>query len=156
MDIRSFNISAVRKYAGGDRLLEKLRACKHSESEIAVRVDVDTERGTRLKRRWDAIRKGGMLAPAAKPSPPKGPKSEPVPPQPIPREKWPRWVKLVAMLRKPEDKGVGDTVASIAAKMGGDKFKVWAERLKIPCGCSERQDLWNVRYPYSPLPTQSA
>lgn len=59
-----------------------------------------------------------------------------------------RWVRLVRMLRKPEDKGVGDTVQRIAAKFGGERFKAWAERIGIPCGCVARQEEWNRVWPY--------
>ena len=58
---------------------------------------------------------------------------------------WVRWVKL---LRKPEDSGVGDTVARIAAKFGGERFKAFSKRIGIPCGCTERQAAWNEAWPY--------
>ena len=58
---------------------------------------------------------------------------------------WVRWVKL---LRKPEDAGVGDTVARIAAKFGGERFKAFSKRIGIPCGCTERQESWNRQWPY--------
>jgi hypothetical protein len=58
---------------------------------------------------------------------------------------WVRWVKL---LRKPEDRGVGDTVARIAAKFGGERFKAFSKRIGIPCGCTERQAAWNEQWPY--------
>lgn len=58
---------------------------------------------------------------------------------------WVRWVKL---LRKPEDAGVGDTVARIAAKFGGERFKTFSKRIGIPCGCTERQAAWNEQWPY--------
>jgi hypothetical protein len=59
-----------------------------------------------------------------------------------------KWVRYVKLLRKPEDKGVGDTVQRIASKFGGERFKAWAKRLGIPCGCAERQEMWNRIYPY--------
>lgn len=58
------------------------------------------------------------------------------------------WVRLVKMLRKPEDKGVGDTVQRIAAKFGGERFKAWSKKLGMPCGCTERQEEWNRIWPY--------
>jgi len=58
------------------------------------------------------------------------------------------WVRYVKLLRKPEDAGVGDTIQRIAAKFGGERFKRWAARLGIPCGCSTRQADWNRMYPY--------
>lgn len=58
------------------------------------------------------------------------------------------WLRFVKMLRKPEDKGVGDTVQRIAAKFGGERFKQWSNRIGIPCGCVERQAEWNRIWPY--------
>lgn len=70
----------------------------------------------------------------------------------VPESIWPdnpRWVRLVRMLRKPEDSGVGDTVARIAARFGGERFKQWSAKLRIPCGCTDRQAAWNERWPYA-------
>lgn len=66
----------------------------------------------------------------------------------VPTHLRPRWVRLVRILRKPEDKGVGDTVQRIAATFGGERFKAWAERIGIPCGCTQRQKEWNRVWPY--------
>ena len=60
----------------------------------------------------------------------------------------PMWVELVRLLRHPQDKGVGDTVARIAARFGGERFKAWSKKIGIPCGCTERQEAWNERWPY--------
>ena len=60
----------------------------------------------------------------------------------------PRWVRLVKRLRKSEDTGVGDTVQRIAATFGGERFKRFAERIGLPCGCTKRQSEWNRLYPY--------
>lgn len=59
-----------------------------------------------------------------------------------------RWVRMVKLLRKPEDSGLGDTVQRIAAKFGGERFKAFAKRIGIPCGCSDRQAEWNRLFPY--------
>ena len=61
---------------------------------------------------------------------------------------WPHWAKLVKRLRHDGERGVGDTVQRIAAKFGGEKFKLWAGSMGIPCGCTERQAKWNRLYPY--------
>lgn len=58
------------------------------------------------------------------------------------------WVRLVRFLRSPSDTGVGDTVQRIAAKFGGERFKKWAKKIGIPCGCDKRQAEWNRLYPY--------
>lgn len=60
----------------------------------------------------------------------------------------PIWVKLIKRFAKPSDKGVGDTVQRIAAKFGGDRFKAFAEKIGMPCGCTDRQHAWNEAFPY--------
>lgn len=60
----------------------------------------------------------------------------------------PYWVRVVRRMRKPGDHGVGDTVQRIAARIGGEQFKRWTARLGIPCGCTQRQEEWNARWPY--------
>lgn len=59
-----------------------------------------------------------------------------------------QWTKLIKWLRKPEDKGIGDTAKRIAAKFGGERFKAFAKRIGMPCGCTERQEEWNRIWPY--------
>lgn len=63
------------------------------------------------------------------------------------RLKPPRWVKVLSYLSKPEDVGLGATVKRIADKVGGERFKAWATKLGIPCGCTEREAHWNKLYP---------
>jgi hypothetical protein len=58
---------------------------------------------------------------------------------------WVRWIKL---LRKPQDRGVGDTVARLIASVGLDRWKAFSKKLGIPCGCTDRQDAWNKQWPY--------
>lgn len=58
------------------------------------------------------------------------------------------WLRFIKLLRKPEDKGVGDTIQRIAAKFGGERFKAFSAKIGIPCGCSQRQDEWNRLWPY--------
>lgn len=61
-----------------------------------------------------------------------------------------RWLlsSRLSMLRKPGEKGIGDTVARIFAKFGGDKFKWVFKQLNINCGCEDRQKALNERFPY--------
>lgn len=61
---------------------------------------------------------------------------------------WPLWARTLRRRRRPDEIGVGDTAKRMFAKLGGERFKIWAERLGIPCGCIERQEEWNRRYPY--------
>ena len=58
------------------------------------------------------------------------------------------WVRMVKLLRKPQDAGIGDTIQRIAAKFGGERFKAFAEKIGIPCGCADRQNEWNSKWPY--------
>lgn len=58
------------------------------------------------------------------------------------------WVALVRRLRKPEDRGVGDTVQRLASWLGGEQFKKLSQKLGIPCGCTQRQAEWNERWRY--------
>ena len=59
----------------------------------------------------------------------------------------PYWVKIIKKLSKPEDIGLGATVKRIASKVGGERFKLLASKIGIPCGCTEREDEWNRKYP---------
>lgn len=71
--------------------------------------------------------------------------SEPQPTQP---KKDPKWVSLVRLLRIPSDTGIGDTLQRQFAKLGGEQFKEWAAKLGIDCGCTQKQDYYNKKYPY--------
>jgi hypothetical protein len=67
----------------------------------------------------------------------------------VPRNEWPRCVKAVATLARPQDKGIGDTVQRITAKFGGEAFKRAYRRIMAEdCGCTTRQTRMNNRYPY--------
>lgn len=61
---------------------------------------------------------------------------------------WPRWAKLIRMLRTKADAGIGDTAQRIAAKFGGERFKALSKRIGMPCACTGRQEEWNRLYPY--------
>lgn len=69
-------------------------------------------------------------------------------PSPQKIEKTPRWVRIVRRLRIPSDIGIGDTLQRQFAKYGGERFKEWATKLGIDCGCTERQNHYNKKYPY--------
>jgi len=52
------------------------------------------------------------------------------------------------LLAKPEDKGAGDIIARVIGPIGGDAFKVWYKKLfGVDCGCGNRQDILNQRWP---------
>jgi len=72
----------------------------------------------------------------------------------IPRHQWPLWARGVELLRKPGDQGVGDTIHWYATRVGGEKFKVMMTALGVPCGCDERREHYNQRFPYHENPTE--
>lgn len=75
------------------------------------------------------------------------PKPEPI--KPAPRDKWPIVVRAVARLRVDADKGLGDTIARIADKVGGNTLADWYERITGEnCGCADRHSKLNAKYPY--------
>lgn len=65
---------------------------------------------------------------------------------PLPELHW--LVKRIAALRTKEDRGLGDTVARIFARFGGDHFKWTFEKLGINCGCDNRQAFLNELHSY--------
>lgn len=83
--------------------------------------------------------------------------------RPLPRDQWPKWAAWVSEHLKPEDVGVGDTVAAMLANEREfrlpfhlEKFaKVskWTKAILkaagVPCGCDERRERWNKLYPYT-------
>ena len=57
--------------------------------------------------------------------------------------------RALKLMRTPEDKGVGDTIARVVGPIGGDAYKVWfMDTFGRSCGCTERQDSLNERFPY--------
>ncbi len=69
-------------------------------------------------------------------------------PTPIARKDWPLWAKALAMLAKPEDKGMGDIVARTVGAENSEAFKKWFKATTgKDCGCTGRQRRWNIEYP---------
>jgi hypothetical protein len=67
---------------------------------------------------------------------------------PIARSEWPLWAKALLLVAKPEDKGLGDIIARIVGPIGGDAYKAWFQKIfNRTCGCSERQETLNSKYP---------
>ena len=55
---------------------------------------------------------------------------------------------LFSVLSKPQDAGLGDTIARIINPLGGAAFKRWyRQRFKTPCGCNRRQLRLNYMFP---------
>jgi hypothetical protein len=59
-----------------------------------------------------------------------------------------RLVALVSKLRTPEDRGVGDTLERLLAKVGGRKMKHLLRLANLPCRCDDRQRWLNEKFPY--------
>ncbi len=69
-------------------------------------------------------------------------------PKPVPSKDWPLWAKALAMIAKPEDKGIGDVVARTIGSENSDAFKKWYKATTgKDCGCTGRQRRWNIEYP---------
>jgi hypothetical protein len=55
----------------------------------------------------------------------------------------------MAKAARPEDAGIGDTLARLAGNVGGEAFKRWYRRITgADCGCGDRQNKLNAMYPY--------
>jgi hypothetical protein len=67
---------------------------------------------------------------------------------PVPREKWPWPLRILARLAIPGEKGLGDTVHRQLTIGGADVIGWTLAALRIPCGCSDRQKWLNERFPY--------
>lgn len=68
----------------------------------------------------------------------------------IPRSDWPLWVTVLSKMRAKDDRGAGDTIARVVGPIGGEAFKKWHEKtFGQSCGCSERQESLNERYPWA-------
>ena len=66
------------------------------------------------------------------------------------RGEWPGWARGLAVLRKPEDVGVGDTVHRIIGDTASATFARWHKIMfGTECGCPERRSEWNEIYRYS-------
>ncbi len=79
-------------------------------------------------------------------APPTSPSPKPI--HPIPRKDWPLWAKGLAMMSKPEDKGIGDVVARTVGAENSEAFKKWFKATTgKDCGCTGRQRRWNMEYP---------
>jgi len=68
---------------------------------------------------------------------------------------WPLKVQLLARLRKPSDKGAGDTLARVFNLLpvykgmgAGDAIKAFMAAISRECGCDDRRKKMNEWYPY--------
>ena len=68
--------------------------------------------------------------------------------QPIQPEPWPLLAQPLKYMAHPGDRGLGDIVARVIGPIGGDLYKAWFKKVfNRSCGCTERQDQLNLRYP---------
>lgn len=91
---------------------------------------------------WDAGEQAQQDHPAPSPAAPA-----------LPRSAWPWSVKAIALLAKPDDRGVGDTLARLL--IGGETLAAaWQRLTGKECGCDGRIDSLNTRYAYDILLSQ--
>lgn len=65
-----------------------------------------------------------------------------------PSPDWGVMLNVMKLMKKEEDRGLGDIIARVIGPIGGDVFKAWYKKIfGKSCGCSERQDEWNATYP---------
>jgi len=60
----------------------------------------------------------------------------------------PRIVRFVESKRIDSDRGIGDTLERLLASVGGRKYKRLLSWLGASCGCQNRQDWLNKKWPY--------
>lgn len=71
------------------------------------------------------------------------------PVQAVPRDQWPWAARIVAKMRADVDKGIGDTLQRLFAKLGGEWVKATYHTLTgKSCGCESRQRRANELFPY--------
>lgn len=57
--------------------------------------------------------------------------------------------RTIKLMRALDDNGVGDTIARVVGPIGGEAYKAWfLQTFGKACGCTERQDQLNERFPY--------
>lgn len=62
---------------------------------------------------------------------------------------WPLALRLIARLRRPHDRGFGDTLAWLLGFAGGNILKAALAKPGKSCGCDNRQARLNQHFPYS-------
>lgn len=61
---------------------------------------------------------------------------------------WPVILNVLKSQAQPGDRGAGDIIARLVGPIGGDKFKAWYLHLfGKDCGCGDRQEALNQRWP---------
>ncbi len=66
-----------------------------------------------------------------------------------PETNIPIWAKLIGKHRQTQDVGVGDTLARLLSKVQADKVAhLWERYTGKMCGCVDRKQHLNLKYPY--------
>lgn len=66
----------------------------------------------------------------------------------VPDRDWPLLLRPMKLLAKEGDTGLGDIVERTIGPVGGDAYKIWYKTaFGKTCGCTERKDALNERYP---------
>ncbi len=69
-------------------------------------------------------------------------------PMTVQPEPWPTLLIPLKLLAKEGDRGAGDIIARTIGPIGGEAFKKWYKRLfEKDCGCGNRQEALNTRWP---------
>lgn len=63
------------------------------------------------------------------------------------QEKDARLVSWLKVFAEPTDRGIGDTVERLLAKAGGRAIKSVLSKIGVGCGCTDRQEWLNRKYP---------
>jgi hypothetical protein len=120
-------------------------AVKSKSQLFSTHFEIDPKVLDEVNDKWP-IKQGVIQPPTPHPA-------SAIPPQKQVAQVWPmnafgvvaRALKLMA---KPEDVGIGDTIARVIGPIGGDAYKAWfKETFGKTCGCTERQDALNVMFP---------
>ena len=75
------------------------------------------------------------------------PPAAPRPAPPVLPPFRPEEAAAISDSRRQADRGLGDTVARMLGS-AGEKMKLWLAERGIDCGCSNRQEWLNQRFPY--------
>jgi len=72
----------------------------------------------------------------------------------IPNAVWPLWAKLLRLMAKKTDRGLGDTLNRLLIFVGGNHYKNWhLMRGGTPSQCTARQTHLNGQFPLPKLLT---
>jgi hypothetical protein len=136
-----------------ERTLAQWSEHKDYLAEMERRTAKTDDAGRWIDLRGIKVPKGKPVPHTARPRQPrpslKRPRPTPTMPEPLPREQWPRGVRVIAWFRSKEDEGLGDTIKRQLATLGANWVAAVLKELKIKCGCDARRRWLNARFSYS-------